>query len=290
MNEILKNDVIAENVNRYVVRAPKIAQRRKAGQFVIVRVDEHGERIPLTIADADPVAGTITLVVQAVGKSTTQMAQLQPGDYLQDLVGPLGAVTHIEKFGTAIIIGGGIGIAPAHPVAQALRDAGNYVISILGARRKDLLIMEDEMRRTSDEIVICTDDGSAGQKGFVTDALGTLIATRGAPDFVFAVGPVIMMKFVSQLTKQHGIPTMVSLNPIMVDGTGMCGGCRVTIGSQTKFACVDGPDFDGHLVDFDELVKRQAFYKEQERKASERFKEQCQAQHNADTVQAGELS
>jgi NAD(P)H-flavin reductase len=283
VNEILENVVIAENVNRYVVRAPKIAQRRKAGQFVIVRVDDHGERIPLTIADADPVEGTITLVVQAVGKSTLQMATLSVGDCLKDLVGPLGAVTHIEKFGTAIVIGGGIGIAPAHPVAQALHDAGNYVISILGARRKDLLIMEDEMRRTSDEIVICTDDGSAGQKGFVTDALGTLIATRGAPDFVFAVGPVIMMKFVSQVTRQHAIPTMVSLNPIMVDGTGMCGGCRVTIGSQTKFACVDGPDFDGHLVDFDELIKRQAFYKAQERKAYERYEGQCQAE--ADAVQ-----
>ncbi|MEB2287984.1 MAG: sulfide/dihydroorotate dehydrogenase-like FAD/NAD-binding protein [Anaerolineae bacterium] len=278
MNEILENTVIAESVNRYVIAAPKIAQRRKAGQFVIVRVDEHGERIPLTIADADPARGTITLVVQAVGKSTAQMATLKPGDSLRDVVGPLGAPTHIERRGTAVVIGGGIGIAPAHPIAQALKAAGNTVISILGARTQALLIMEEEMRRVSDEVIVCTDDGTCGLQGFVTHALADLIAQRGKPDFVFAVGPVPMMKYVSLLTKEHGIPTMVSLNPIMVDGTGMCGGCRVTVGSEMKFACVDGPDFDGHLVDFDELIKRQAFYKEQEQLAYQQMQERCQAE------------
>ncbi len=278
MNEILENVVLAPSVNRYRVVAPKIAERRKAGQFVIVRVDERGERIPLTIADADPGAGTITLVVQAVGKSTTQMATLKPGDRLMDVVGPLGAPTHIADVGTAVIVGGGIGVAPAHPIAQALKQAGNRVISILGARTKDLLIMETEMRRISDEVLICTDDGSYGRKGLVTDVLADLIAAQGKPGLVFAVGPVVMMKYVSLLTKKHAIPTMVSLNPIMVDGTGMCGGCRVTVGGQTKFACVEGPDFDGHLVDYDELIQRQAFYKEQERIAFERYRERCQSQ------------
>ncbi len=278
MNEILENTVIAENVNRYVIRAPKIAQRRKAGQFVIIRINERGERIPLTIADADPDQGTITLVVQVVGKSTAQMSMLKPGDRLRDVVGPLGAPTHIEKQGTVVVVGGGIGIAPAYPIAQALKEAGNTVVSILGARSKNLLIMEDEMRRISDEVIVCTDDGTYGMKGRVTDALADYISRAGKPDQVFAIGPVIMMKFVSLLTKEHGIPTMVSLNPIMVDGTGMCGGCRVTIGGESKFACVDGPDFDGHLVDFDELMQRQAFYKDQERLAYQRMLERCKSE------------
>jgi ferredoxin--NADP+ reductase len=280
VNEILENNILAENINQYLISAPQIARRRKAGQFVIVRIDEKGERIPLTIADADPEQGTITLVVQSVGKSTTQMSALMPGDTLLDVVGPLGSPTHIKNFGTAVVIGGGIGIAPAHPIAQALKQAGNTVISILGARNQSLLVMEEDMRRTSDEVLICTDDGSYGQKGLVTDALGGLIAAGRQVDFVFAVGPVIMMKFVSKLTKEHHIPTMVSLNPIMVDGTGMCGGCRVTVDGKTRFACVDGPDFDGHLVDFDELMKRQAFYKEQERQAYENYLEQCRAQQS----------
>jgi NAD(P)H-flavin reductase len=189
----------------------------------------------------------------------------------------LGAATPIERLGTVVVVGGGIGIAPAHPIAQAYRAAGNTVISILGARSKDLLIMEDEMRLASDEVVLCTDDGSCGREGLVTDALKDLIATHGKPDHVFAVGPVVMMKYVCLLTKELGIPTTVSLNPVMVDGTGMCGGCRVTVGGKTMFACVEGPDFDGHLVDFDELMKRQAFYKEQERLAYERYLQQCQA-------------
>jgi ferredoxin--NADP+ reductase len=278
VNEILENITLAENINQYLVSAPQIARRRKAGQFVIVRINETGERIPLTIADADPEQGTITLVVQTVGKSTAQMSTLTPGDRLLDVVGPLGSPTHIKNYGTAVVIGGGIGIAPAHPIAQALKQAGNTVISILGARSENLLVMEAEMRRTSDEVLICTDDGSYGQQGFVTDALAGLITTGRQIDHVFAVGPVIMMKFVSKLTKEHNIPTMVSLNPIMVDGTGMCGGCRVTVGGKTKFACVEGPDFDGHLVDFDELMKRQAFYKEQERQAYEAYQERCRTQ------------
>jgi ferredoxin--NADP+ reductase len=277
VNEILQNIQLAENINQYIVSAPLIARRRKAGQFVIVRIDETGERIPLTIADADPDQGTITLVVQTVGKSTAQMATLSAGETLLDVVGPLGAPTHIANYGTAVIIGGGIGIAPAHPIAQALKQAGNTVISILGARSKNLIVMEEEMRRTSDEVLTCTDDGTCGDKGLVTNVLQKLIDSGRQIDFVFAVGPVIMMKFVSQLTKKYNIPTMVSLNPIMVDGTGMCGGCRVTVGGHTKFACVEGPDFDGHLVDFDELMKRQAFYKEQERIAYDRYREQCQS-------------
>jgi ferredoxin--NADP+ reductase len=242
---------------------------------VIVRVDEAGERIPLTIADADPDAGTITLVVQAVGKSTARMTALRPGDSLLDVVGPLGAPTHIPHCGTAAVVGGGIGIAPAHPIVQALRAAGNEVIAILGARSKDLLIMEAEMRRAADEVRICTDDGSYGRKGLVTDVLADLIAERGGLGFVFAVGPVPMMKYVSLLTQTHGIPTMVSLNPIMVDGTGMCGGCRVTVGGKTQFACVEGPDFDGHAVDFEELMQRQAFYREQEREAAALYEQPC---------------
>lgn len=280
MNEILENVVLTDSVNRYLVAAPKIAARRKAGQFVIVRIDEFGERIPLTIADADPAQGTITLVVQAVGKSTAQMATLKPGDRLLDVVGPLGAPTHIERVGTVAVVAGGIGIAPAHPVAQAFKQAGNTVIAILGARSKNLLIMEDEMRRAADEVIVCTDDGSYGCPGLVTHVLNDLIDTRGKPDQVFAVGPVPMMKYVSLLTREYGIPTMVSLNPIMMDGTGMCGGCRVTIGGHTKFACVEGPDFDGHLVDFDELMQRQAFYKEQERVAYERYVQRCRSQEH----------
>jgi glutamate synthase (NADPH/NADH) small chain len=283
VNEILENVVLAEKVNQYLVYAPRIAQRRKAGQFVIIRIDEQGERIPLTIADADPDRGTITLVVQAVGKSTTQMAQLKAGDQLRDVVGPLGAVTPIKPYGTVVIIGGGIGIAPAHPIAQALKAAGNTVISILGARSQSLIIMEEQMRKTSDEVLICTDDGTCGQKGLVTDVLGGLIASRQI-DHAYAVGPVIMMKFVSKLTKEHDIPTTVSLNPVMVDGTGMCGGCRVSVGGKTFFACVDGPDFDGHLVDFDELIKRQAFYKEQEQQAYARYQHQCRAEEQPETA------
>jgi ferredoxin--NADP+ reductase len=274
VNEILENIALAENINQYIISAPQIARRRKAGQFVIIRIDERGERIPLTIADSDSDQGTITIVVQAVGKTTAQMSRLAPGDSLLDVVGPLGAPTHIENYGTVVVIGGGIGIPLAYPIAQAYRQAGNTVVAILGARSRSLLVMEKEMRRVSHELLICTDDGSCEQKGLVTDVLSGVVAAERQIDHAFAVGPVIMMKYVSLLTKQHGIPTTVSLNPVMVDGTGMCGGCRVTVDGKMKFACVDGPDFDGHLVDFDELMKRQAFYKEQERRAYEHYLEQ----------------
>ena len=274
-NEVLENEVLAEKVNRYRIFSPEIATRRNAGQFVIIRIDEDGERIPLTIADADPKRGSLTLVVQSVGKTTERMTLLSPGERLLDVVGPLGSPTHVERFGTVVVIGGGIGIAPAHPIAEALKDAGNHVVSVLGARTRGLLIMEEEMRRASDEVLICTDDGSYGKHGLVTDVLGELVESRGKPDLVVAIGPVIMMKFVCILTRRLGIPTVVSLNPIMIDGTGMCGGCRVSVGGETKFACVDGPEFDGHLVDFDELTQRQAFYREQERESYERFQQEC---------------
>jgi len=275
MFEVLENTILADQVRRYRVHAPEIARRRKAGQFVIVRIDENGERIPLTIADADPQEGSITLVVQEVGKTTMRMTLLEPGERLRDVVGPLGAPTHVDKLGTVVMVGGGIGIAPAHPIAQAMRAAGNRVVSILGARTQDLLIMEPEMRAASDEVLICTDDGSYGRHGLVTDVLRDLIEEQGKPDLVVAIGPVIMMKFVSKLTREYGIRTVVSLNPIMVDGTGMCGGCRVSVGGKTRFACVDGPEFDGHQVDFEELTKRQAFYREQESESHSCFRAEC---------------
>ncbi|MBW1810884.1 MAG: sulfide/dihydroorotate dehydrogenase-like FAD/NAD-binding protein [Deltaproteobacteria bacterium] len=272
---MLENTLLAENVNQYLIYAPQIVERRKAGQFVIIRLDENGERIPLTIADADSESGSLTLVVQEVGKTTAKMAKLKVGFVLKDIVGPLGSPTHIDKFGTVVVVGGGIGIAPAHPIVQALKEAGNRVVSILGARSKDLLIMEEQMRKASSEVRICTDDGSYGTHGLVTDVFKELIESEGKPDLAFAIGPVIMMKFVCKLTKEYDIPTVVSLNPIMVDGTGMCGGCRVTIGGKTKFGCVDGPEFDGHLVDFEELMKRQAFYHEQEKESYDSFKRKC---------------
>lgn len=275
INEILENRVLADKVNRYRVHSPLIAAKRQAGQFIILRIDENGERIPLTIADADPDEGSLTLVVQEVGKTTSRMTQLQIGEQLLDVVGPLGAPTHIEHFGTVVVIGGGIGIAPAHPIAQALREAGNRVVSVLGARTKALIIMEEEMRRASDEVIICTDDGSYGTHGMVTDVLKDHAEADGKPDLVVAIGPVIMMKFVCKLTRELDIPTVVSLNPVMVDGTGMCGGCRVSVGGTTRFACVDGPEFDGHLVDFDELMRRQAFYRQQELESLERLQHNC---------------
>ncbi len=274
-NAIIENTQIAEKVNRYLIYAPLIASKRKAGQFVMVRVDEKAERIPLTIADADPQTGTITLVVQEVGFSTAKMARMQIGQKLEDLVGPLGLPTHIERFGRVVIVGGGIGIAPAHPIAQAMKRAENQVYTILGARHCGLIIMEEEMKKVSDELTVCTDDGSCGQKGLVTDVLEEHIQKKGKPDLVAAIGPLIMMKYVSLLTKKYAVPTMVSLNPIMVDGTGMCGGCRVTVGGKTKFACVEGPEFDGHLVDFEELMQRQGFYRQQEHESIRQFHDGC---------------
>ena len=266
---ILRKQPIAPEVKEYVVRAPVVAKKAKAGQFVIVRIAEDGERIPLTIADADAEAGNLTLVVQEVGKTTIEMGRLAEGDALLDLIGPLGRPSHVEKFGTVCMIGGGIGIAPIYPIAVAMREAGNTVISIIGARAKELLFWEDRMRATSDKLHVTTDDGSYGVKGFVSDELQRLIDEDCHIDMVTAIGPVPMMRAVCKTTQPHKIPTVVSLNPIMIDGTGMCGGCRVTVGGETKFTCVDGPEFDGHLVDFDELVQRQSYYREMEQAVAE---------------------
>jgi glutamate synthase (NADPH/NADH) small chain len=271
MNKIIEKEFVSPQVFRMTVDAPDIAKKRKAGQFIILRTCDAGERIPLTIADADAEKGTIELIVQVVGKSTTELSKLEAGDELCDFVGPLGRPTHIELFGTVIIIGGGVGIAPSHPIAQAMKAAGNNVISILGGRSKDLVIMEEKMGACSDRVLITTDDGSYGEKGLVTDALQKLIDEGVKIDLVVAVGPPIMMKFVALLTKKYDIPTLVSLNTIMVDGTGMCGACRVTVGDSTKFVCVDGPEFDGHKVDFDEMMKRQRMYEVQEKESMDRY-------------------
>ena len=264
MNKIVGKEFFSEKVVKLEVEAPLIARSRKAGHFVIVRVGEKGERMPLTIAEADVKKGTITLVVQEVGLSSTKLCQLEVGDYITDVVGPLGQATHIEKFGTVACAGGGVGVAPMLPIVQALKAAGNRVITVLAGRTKELIILEKEMRASSDEVIIMTDDGSYGQKGLVTEGVEAVIL-REKVDKCFAIGPAIMMKFVCLLTKKYDIPTDVSLNTIMVDGTGMCGACRITVGGKTKFVCVDGPEFDGHQVDFDEMLKRMGAFKEIER-------------------------
>jgi len=264
MNEIVSKEQIAPDTYRLRVRHPKIARKRRAGQFVIVRVHEGGERVPLTLVDSDPEAGTVTLIFQAVGHSTRELAELEVGDSLLDLAGPLGKPTHIEKHGTVCVIGGGYGTAPVLPIARAFKDAGNHLLGIIGARTKELVILERELSEICDELRVATDDGSYGTKGFVTDVLAQMLAEGKHIDFVLAVGPTPMMRAVSELTKAEGIPCMVSLNPLMIDGTGMCGGCRVEVDGQTKFACVDGPEFDGHLVNFDLLAKRQGTYKHEE--------------------------
>ena len=264
MNKIVGKEFFSEKVVKLEVEAPLIARSRKAGHFVIVRVGEKGERMPLTIAEADVKKGTITLVVQEVGLSSTKLCQLEVGDYITDVVGPLGQATHIEKFGTVVCAGGGVGVAPMLPIVQALKAAGNRVITVLAGRTKELIILEKEMRASSDEVNIMTDDGSYGQKGLVTEGVEAVIL-REKVDKCFAIGPAIMMKFVCLLTKKYDIPTDVSLNTIMVDGTGMCGACRITVGGKTKFVCVDGPEFDGHQVDFDEMLKRMGAFKEIER-------------------------
>ncbi len=260
MNKIVKKEQFSEKVFKLVVEAPLIAKSRKAGHFVIVRVGEQGERMPLTIADSDVEAGTITLVVQKVGYSSTKLCNLNEGDYITDVVGPLGQATHIEKFGTVVCAGGGVGVAPMLPIIKALKAAGNKVISVLAGRTKELIILEDEVRKHSDEVIIMTDDGSYGQKGVVTVGIEQVIQ-REKVDKCFAIGPAIMMKFCCLLTKKYNVPTDVSLNTIMVDGTGMCGACRITVGGKTRFVCVDGPEFDGHEVDFDEMFKRMGAFK-----------------------------
>ena len=271
MNKILKKTYFSEKVVQMVVEAPLIAKSRKPGNFVIVRVGEKGERMPLTISDADPVKGTITLVIQKMGVSSTKLCNLEEGEYITDLVGPLGKATHIEKVGTVLACGGGVGVAPLLPIIRAFKAAGNRVVSILAARTKELIILEDEVRKASDEVIIMTDDGSYGEKGLVTDALEKLIQDGNEYDEVIAIGPLIMMKFVCLTTKKYDVKTVVSMNPIMIDGTGMCGGCRLTVGGETKFACVDGPDFDGHLVDFDEAMHRGTMYKEFETHARDEY-------------------
>ena len=263
MNKIVSKEQFSEKVFKFEIEAPLIAKARKAGHFVIVRVGEKGERMPLTIAGADTRKGTITLVVQKVGLSSTRLCQLEVGDEITDVVGPLGKATHIENFGTVVCAGGGVGVAPMLPIIQALKEAGNRVISVLAGRSKDLIILEDEVRKSSDEVIIMTDDGSYGQKGLVTEGIEQVIQ-REKVDKCFAIGPAIMMKFCCLLTQKYNIPTDVSLNTIMVDGTGMCGACRITVGGKTRFVCVDGPEFDGHQVDFNEMLKRMGAFKKEE--------------------------
>ncbi len=276
MNRILEKQVLSDVTKLMVVEAPLIARKAQAGQFVIVRISERSERIPLTIADFDREAGTITLIFQQVGKSTEEMATLEVGDHFATVVGPLGRPTEIERYGTVVCVGGGVGIAPIYPIARALKEAGNTVISIIGARTRAYLFWEDRMRAVSDELIICTDDGSYGRKALVTEPLKELLETRGNEIArVWAIGPTIMMKFVSLTTKPFNVPTIVSLNTIMVDGTGMCGGCRVELTSGQRFVCVDGPEFDGHQVNWDNLLARVQFYREQERLALEHWRHKC---------------
>lgn len=265
MNKIVAKEQIAHEVYRIEVEAPLIAAERQPGQFVIVQIDtDFGERIPLTIADYNTEKGTITLVFQAVGRTTHLLAELPVGGSIANLLGPLGHPTTVKKFGTVVGVGGGIGVAPLHPIAKAMKAAGNKLILILGARNRDLVIMEKEMTALADEIIICTDDGSHGRKALVTEPLKEISQRMPPPDLVVAIGPPVMMKFCAETTRPFNIPTVVSLNTIMVDGTGMCGGCRVTVGGQTKFVCVDGPEFDGHQVDFDNMMQRLKTYHHQE--------------------------
>ena len=271
MFPIVESREIAKNVFFQKIQAPRIARKRKAGQFLVVRRGEQGERIPLTIVDSDPAAGTVTIIYQVVGKSTAELSALKVGDELTDVVGPLGLPTHIEKFGTVVGIGGGIGTAPLLPIATAIKRAGNELVSIVGARTKDLLILEDEMKAISDRCVVTTDDGSYAKKGFVTTALQELIDGGTNIALCIAIGPVPMMRAVAEVTRPHKIRTVVSLNPIMVDATGMCGACRVSVGGTTKFVCVDGPEFDGHLVDFKELTMRNRAYLREEKESMERY-------------------
>jgi ferredoxin--NADP+ reductase len=268
MNRIISASKLSAEVFRFEIEAPLIAAERKPGQFVIVQIDtEYGERIPLTIADADPVKGSITLIFQTVGASTHKLAAKRPGDSIEAVLGPLGRPTHIVKYGTVVCVGGGVGIAPLHPIVQGMRAAGNRIVTILGARTKDLLFYVDEMRALSDEFILTTDDGSAGRKALVTEPLKEICSRDPKPDLAVAIGPAIMMKFCAEATRPFGVPTMVSLNTIMIDGTGMCGGCRVTVGGKTKFVCVDGPEFDGHQVDFDQMMSRLRSYKAEEDQA-----------------------
>lgn len=275
MSKILFKKQLSKDVYMMRLDAQLIAEERSAGQFIILQLDDdYGERIPLTIADADTKEGSITIIFQVVGKSTLQLSEKSVGDVIPTLVGPLGRPTHIENFGTVVCVGGGIGVAPLHPIAQALKKAGNHVITIIGARTKDLIILEEEMKNIADEFILCTDDGSYGRKALVTEPLKEICERSPKPNMVIAIGPPIMMKFCSETTRPYEVFTQVSLNTIMVDGTGMCGGCRVNVGKEIKFVCVDGPEFDGHKVDFDNMMARLNSYKELEREAHSCFLEQ----------------
>ncbi len=275
MYEILAKEELAPVTKLFVINAPEVARKAKAGQFVILRVREAGERIPLTIADYDREAGTITIVSQEVGKSTKELACMEPGDRLASFTGPLGIPSEIEYYGTVLLVGGGVGIAPIYPIARALRKVGNYVISIIGARNQSLLFWEDRMRQVSDELIVCTDDGSYGRKALVTEPMKELLASVRTINHIWAIGPAIMMKFCALTGKPFNVPMTVSLNSIMVDGTGMCGACRVEVGGQTRFACVHGPEFDGYQVDWDLLMSRQRQYLAEEKLALERFEHEC---------------
>ncbi len=270
MYKIVEKEILSENVARFVIENSNVARARKAGQFVIVKLGEEGERIPLTIADADVLNGTITLVVQKVGTTSHKLFNLEAGESLTDLVGPLGRPTEVEKVGTVLAAGGGVGIAPLYPIARAFKEAGNKLIAVLAARSKDLIILEDDMRAFADEVVIMTDDGSYGKKGLVTVGIEEVIK-REKVDIVVTIGPAIMMKFVALLTQKYGIHTIASLNTIMVDGTGMCGACRVSVGGKTRFVCVDGPEFNAHEIDFDEMLKRMGAYRRQEELSYQNF-------------------
>jgi ferredoxin/flavodoxin---NADP+ reductase len=272
LHKILQKREMAENtVCQFKVEAPPIARKAKPGQFVVLRVNETGERIPLTMGGTDPSAGTIDLIFQVVGKSTALLRTLNVGDFITDIIGPLGRPTHIENLGTVICVGGGTGVAVMYPITKAYKEGGNHVIAIIGSRTKDLLILEDEMHAASHDLRVTTDDGSYGHHGFVTDVLRQILDGQKDVKLIVGIGPVPMMKFLCKMTKEYGVKTMVSLNPIMVDATGMCGACRVTVGGRTRFCCVDGPEFDGHEVDYDELVKRQRAYLTEEKASMDRF-------------------
>jgi ferredoxin--NADP+ reductase len=272
MSKILHKEKLAPEIYAIRVEAPHIASERRPGQFIILLLNkDYGERIPLTIADADAEEGSITLVFQTVGKTTHQLAEMAVGQQIADLVGPLGKPTHVERFGTVACVAGGVGVGPLYPITRAMKEAGNRIIVILAARSRELIVWEDRMRELADEFILCTDDGSRGRKALATEPLKELCERANPPDLVIAIGPAIMMKFSAETTRPYGVPTVVSLNTIMVDGTGMCGGCRVTVGGETKFVCVDGPEFDGHLVDFDNMMNRLTAYKEQECRAHEAY-------------------
>jgi ferredoxin--NADP+ reductase len=270
---VFKREMAERTVCEFDIIAPDIAKKANPGQFVVIRANETGERIPLTMAGADPEAGIIKIIFQVVGKTTALLRSLGEGDEITDIIGPLGVPTHVEKLGTVICVGGGTGVAVMYPITRAYKDADNHVIAIIGARTKDLLILEDEMKAASHDLRVTTDDGSYGHHGFVTDVLKQILDERDDVRLVVGIGPVPMMKFLCKMTKEYDVKTMVSLNPIMVDATGMCGACRVSVGGRTRFCCVDGPEFDGHQVDFDELVKRQRAYLTEEKESMDRFTE-----------------